>query len=71
MKCAFAFPGTYGHQCGKPATLASKRESGATANGIFWSFRCEACAAIKGGENRGFTSWEPVDENKQQNVWTK
>ncbi len=69
MKCTFAFPGTYGHECGKPATLASKRESGTTKNGIFWALRCDSCAKIKGGENRDFDSFEAINETKHRNVW--
>lgn len=60
-RCTFAWPGTYGHECGKPATLTAAAPSEYTVDGIFWARRCASCAAIKGGENAGLSSFVPFD----------
>lgn len=62
LTCSFAHAGTYGHECGAPATLAAPRRSDMTKGGIYWARRCAACAAEKGGENSGlgaFVSFNP------------
>lgn len=56
--CAFAEPGTFGHECGKPAVLVGARSSDMTTSGTFYLRRCEACAKQVGGENTGVTKWE-------------
>ena len=50
-KCHNAEPGTYGHECGKPAAFI-----GTTANG-FRSGYCAACRD-RGYEARGVVNWE-------------
>jgi hypothetical protein len=52
-KCHNAQPGTYGHECGKPAQWL-----GTTAKG-FQSGFCEACKQ-HGYEARGVISWAKV-----------
>lgn len=59
--CSFAFPGTYGHECGAPATLVCARPSDLTRTGIYWARRCAKCATHKGGENRGLSQFVPFD----------
>lgn len=67
--CGFAFPGTYGHECGSPATLVGVRKSDLTTNGVFYARRCAKCATIKGGENAGISSFLPFDASKHANAW--
>lgn len=52
--CHNAQPGTYGHECGKPATWI-----GATSSG-FRSGYCAACKA-DGYEAKLCVSWAPID----------
>ena len=53
-RCTFAWPGTYGHECGKPAVaVAVEHGCEQWENGIYYAGRCKECAAIKGGENAG------------------
>ena len=42
--CNFAFPGTYGHECGKRAMLAASKPCADTKSGVFWVRRCPECA---------------------------
>ena len=67
--CNFAFPGTYGHACGKRATLAASHPSTETKSGVFWSRRCPECAKIRGGENRGLSAFVPFDPVAHRNEW--
>lgn len=68
-KCSFAYAGTYGHECGAAATLAAKKASRYTVNGIYWAARCEKCAKVKGGENVGLGAYEALDAAKHANVF--
>ncbi len=67
--CSFAFPGTYGHECGAPATLVGSKPTRMTHSGIYYARRCANCASIKGGENTGLSNWEPLDSSKHVNDW--
>ena len=67
--CSFAFPGTYGHECGAPAVVVGTKRVTSTKTGIYYARRCAKCAAIKGGENIGITSWQPFDEAAHINQW--
>ncbi len=67
--CGFAWPGTYGHECGAPAVLVGKIKSDTTRTGIYFARRCEACAAIKGGENAGLFGIEKYDPAAHVNQW--
>lgn len=68
-KCWFAYPGTYGHECGKPATIAMSFKSERTIDGIFWANRCPECAKIRGGENSGFIESQPLNPSIHINKW--
>ena len=67
--CNFAFPGTFGHECGKRATLAAYKRSDMTKSGVFWSRRCTECAKETGGENRGLSAFVPFDPVAHRNEW--
>lgn len=69
VRCGFAQAGTYGHECGGPATLAGARKSDLTKSGIYWARRCPECAKIKGGENIGITNFVPLDQAQHVNEW--
>jgi hypothetical protein len=67
MTCGFAMSGTYGHECGAPATKVAVKASKLTKDGLFYTGRCNECARIKGGENAGNLRLEPVAG--QVNQW--
>ena len=50
--CHNAEPGTYGHECGRPATWLGLRPSG------LWNGYCDRCRA-DGTEARQCVSWAP------------
>jgi len=52
--CHNAEPGTYGHECGKPATWVGTKPSG------WQSGFCDDCRA-RGFEAAGFTTWTRKD----------
>lgn len=66
-RCGFAYPGTYGHECGKPAAVVFVFKSDNTHDGLFFTGRCEECARITGGENAGVIRKEPLAD--QVNQW--
>jgi len=75
-KCNYAPPGTYGHECGTPATLyadtprteADYQEWGFglfsraqwDSLGPYRHYRCATCAKAKGPDNKGITKWTEV-----------
>ena len=67
--CTFSHPGTFNHECGKPATQVGVKYSKETHNGIFYAKRCEHCATIKGGENNGMLYFEPYNPATHLNKW--
>ncbi len=67
--CSFAFPGTFGHECGAPAVTVGIMKVDNTKSGIFFARRCANCAKIKGGENRGVTRFEPFNPELHVNVF--
>lgn len=66
-KCGFAYPNTYGHECGKPAVKIAVKRSDLTTDGMFYAGRCEECSKVKGLENSGVLRFEPIAE--QENKW--
>lgn len=69
LSCSFAYPGTYGHECGKRATLVGPRKSDLTVSGIYWVRRCPDCATIHGGENIGVGPFVPFNPALHRNEW--
>jgi hypothetical protein len=67
--CSFAQAGTYGHECGKPATHVRQHPSKLTIEGIFYARRCEEHATVRGGENSGTTMIGRFDPAKHINRW--
>ena len=67
--CSFAFPGTYGHECGSAATMVGIGRTDLTKDGIYYARRCDKCATHKGGENTGITQWQRYDTEKHVNNW--
>jgi hypothetical protein len=43
LNCNYAQPGTYGHECGRPAIYALPLHSEKKPSGVFYSRRCESC----------------------------
>lgn len=68
-KCGFAHAGTYGHECGKPADRVAVKASTETTNRLFFIGRCDDCAKIVGGENRGVLRLEPFNPDAHRNLW--
>ena len=66
--CTFAYPGTYGHECGEPSVFVGVKQSKYTRDGIYFAGRCAACREIKGFENTGLR-FEEFDPNKHINRW--
>lgn len=58
-KCHNAEPGTFGHECGKPAQWIGTKPSG------FRSGFCVACRA-RGFEARSVIKWEPVEARRNR-----
>lgn len=52
-RCHNAQSGTFGHECGKPATWIGTKASG------FRSGFCDHCKE-HGDERHGFVAWEPI-----------
>ena len=67
--CSFAHPGTYGHECGAPAVVVGVKPSDLTKAGIYYARRCDTCASIRGGENKGITRWEKFNPVQHVNQW--
>lgn len=67
--CSFAAPGTYGHECGAPATKVGAKKSNLTKSGTYYARRCDDCAKIKGGDNIGIESFVPFDPAVHVNRW--
>lgn len=61
MRCTYSQPGTFGHECGREATLAASRASSLTTSGTYWALRCAKCAALTGPDNRGLFGFLPLD----------
>lgn len=69
--CTFAMSGTYGHECGRPATQVAVSKCLNTReasyfpvakydNETYFAGRCDECARIKGGENAGVVRFEKL-----------
>jgi hypothetical protein len=39
-QCTYAYPGTYGHECGRTALFAALMSSKLTKSGIYFGRRC-------------------------------
>lgn len=59
-KCGYAYPGTYGHECGKPATWAQQLPAPEFYM-RFWALRCDDCRDARGPDNAGLRpdAWIP------------
>ena len=65
--CGFAFPGTYGHECGAPAIMYAVKPSDNTRSGIYYGPRCAKCMEAKGRDNDDVIRYEPI--GAQVNNW--
>jgi hypothetical protein len=59
-KCHNANRGTYGHECGKPATWTASKPS-TVFGGTFTSMFCDRCKR-EGDEAREFSGWRRIGE---------
>lgn len=50
-RCCFSYPGTFGHECGKPAVVIFVKPSTNTVSGLFYSGRCAECAEARAGQD--------------------
>jgi len=67
--CGFAWPGTFGHECSKPALFVRASASERTVSGWFYAGRCAEHAYTAGGENIGTAAPEPLDPEQHFNEW--
>ena len=58
-QCQNSEPGTFNHECGKPATWVGTRSSKLTLDEVFHASFCDDCKQ-HGWEARGITSWTPL-----------
>ena len=65
--CSWAWPGSYGHECGDPACSVAVFPSTLTTSGLFFAARCALHAKETGGENSDAIRIEPL--GGQVNVW--
>lgn len=68
-KCGYAFPGTWGHECGALGTTIGVFKSDMTKSGIFYSPRCDSCRTETGRDNHGVQHWEAPGQPHQVNDW--
>ncbi len=68
-RCTFAFPGTYGHECGAPAKWVAVKASTSTKSGVYYGRRCEACRQVTTGDNAAVLRFEPLDPAIHVNAW--
>lgn len=69
--CAYSAPGTYNHECGRPAVVAGARPSLRTVSGTYWCLRCEHCQDLTYRDNWGISRWEPLDPQRHRNEWKR
>lgn len=69
IRCSLAPPGSFGHECGRPAQFVRASASERTRSGWFYAGRCGSCAYLPGGENIGTTAPEPLDLSQHVNHW--
>ena len=71
-KCGYAPPGTYGHECGRPAKWAQKSPD---PDGwlVFWCLRCDECRTADGRDNWDMKpdGWLPYDPDTQRHRYVK
>lgn len=71
MKCGYAAPGTYGHECGRPAVIAAVKASDLMPGlDEFVSGRCGECRNAKGRDNWG-VRFEPLEPGRDKPYWRK
>lgn len=68
-RCDYAHAGTYGHECGKPATLVRAKPSELTRSGTSWARRCVECSTLTGRENWGRAAPVALDPVAHRNEW--
>jgi hypothetical protein len=71
FRCSFAYAGTYGHECGKPAVLTGKRASKYTKSGIYFAHRCIECSTARGIDNEWITQWVKLDPTLHVNDFSR
>lgn len=71
-KCGYSYPGTYGDECGKPATFAQQVTSELTADRRFWCLRCAECVSYTGPDNDRVKrdAWQAYRPGEHKNKWT-
>ena len=63
-----AEPGTYGHECGKPAVIAAVKRSKSYPGKEFVSGRCDSCRNATGMDNWG-CEFEPLEPGRDDAYW--
>ena len=68
-KCGFAYPGTWGHECGRPALFVALMKSELTKSGIFYAKRCAEHKDMREPYDSAILSVEDFDATKHINQW--
>lgn len=69
-ECVYAAPGTYGHECGEPATQAASAPSTFTLDGVYWARRCDRHAKPHPNDPAGLGKFVPFDPARHVNRFT-
>ncbi len=64
-RCGHAYPGTYGHECGRPASLTGTCPSEFRPGQLFRAYRCAECAQARTPDNAPFHAWTPIPETTE------
>lgn len=68
--CRYAHPGTWGHECGKPARWGQRLPK-PEHYAEYWCLRCDECRNHTGPDNHGMTrtGWLPYDPQTMRKRW--
>ena len=68
-RCSYAFPGTYGHECGREGVTVAVLPSERTRSGLYYAARCASCRDQTGRDNWGVLRFEDPGQPHQTNEW--
>jgi hypothetical protein len=69
-KCGNSEPGSFGHECGKPAVWIGTKPSQSVVGSNFHGAFCAKCKR-EGWDAKGVKTWEPYAGGKYKSHWSK